>query len=276
MMELMMFRVVEKTELVPKVIKLVIEAPQIAKKALPGQYVVVMVQEEGERIPLTIAGHDAAKGTVDIVFMEIGKSTSLLGKVKEGDSIPVLLGPLGTPSHIEKYGTVVCIGGGVGVTALYPIAKALKETDNQVIGVVGARKKDLMIFEKEMKAASTVLKIATDDGSYGIKGFVTDILREIIEQGTKIDLVYAIGPVPMMRAVSNFTKPYAIKTMVSLNPIMVDATGMCGACRVSVAGESKLCCVDGPDFDGHLVDFDELSMRQKSYLKEEKEIMSQS
>lgn len=270
-----MFKIIEKKELVPKIVKLVIEAPQIAKKALPGQYVVLMVQEEGERIPLTIAGHDAAKGTIDIVFMEIGKSTALLGKVKAGDSIPVLLGPLGTPSHVEKYGTAVCIGGGVGVTALYPIAKSLKEAGNQVIGVIGARKKELVIFEKEMKAATTVLKIATDDGSHGTKGFVTDILKDIIEQGTKVDLVYAVGPVPMMRAVSNLTKPYGIKTMVSLNPIMVDATGMCGACRVTVAGESKLCCVDGPDFDGHLVDFDELAMRQKSYLKEEKEIMNQ-
>src|SRR3990172_9674392 len=269
-----MFKIVGKKELAPKTVKLVIEAPQIAKKALPGQFVMVMAQEDGERIPLTIAGHDVEKGTINIVFMEIGKTTSLLAKMKVEDSIPVLLGPLGTPSHIQNYGTVACIGGGVGVTALYPVTKALKEAGNQVIGIVGARKKELVIFEKEMKSASTVLKIATDDGSYGIKGFVTDILKEIIGQGTKVDLVYAVGPVPMMRAVSNLTKPYGIKTMVSLNPIMVDATGMCGSCRVAVGGITKLCCVEGPDFDGHLVDFEELSKRQKSYQKEEKEIIN--
>lgn len=269
-----MFKIIEKKELAPKITKLVIEAPQIAKKALPGQFVMVMAREEGERIPLTIAGHDVENGTIDIVFMEVGKTTSLLARMKTGDSLPDLLGPLGTPSHIEKLGTVACVGGGVGVTALYPIAKSLKEAGNQVIGIVGARKKELVIFEKEMRSATTVLKIATDDGSYGIKGFVTDILKEMIENGTKIDMVYAVGPLPMMRAVSNLTKPYGIKTMVSLNPIMVDATGMCGACRVTISGATRFCCIDGPDFDGHMVDFDELSKRQKSYLKEEKEIMN--
>jgi len=269
-----MFKIVEKKELAPKIVKLVIEAPQIAKKALPGQFVMVMAQEDGERIPLTIAGSDAVKGTIDIVFMEIGKTTALLGKMREGDFVPTLLGPLGTPSQIEKFGTVVCIGGGVGVTALYPIAMGLKKAGNIVIGIIGARKKELVIFEKEMISATIALKIATDDGSYGIKGFVTDILKEIIEVGTHIDLVYAVGPLPMMRAVSNLTKPYGIKTIVSLNPIMVDATGMCGACRVTVGDVTRFCCVDGPDFDGHLVDFEELSQRQKSYQKEEKEIMN--
>ncbi len=269
-----MFKIVEKKELAPKIVKLVIEAPQIAKKALPGQFVMVMAEKEGERIPLTIAGLDVEKGTINIVFMEIGKTTSLLAKMKVDDSIPVLLGPLGTPSHIQNYGTVACMGGGVGVTALYPVAKALKDAGNQVIGIVGARKKELVIFEKEMKSAATVLKIATDDGSYGIKGFVTDILKGIIDNGTKIDMVYAVGPLPMMRAVSNLTKPYGIKTIVSLNPIMVDATGMCGACRVTIGDATRFCCVDGPDFDGHLVDFEELSKRQKSYQKEEKEIMN--
>ncbi|MBI4745422.1 MAG: sulfide/dihydroorotate dehydrogenase-like FAD/NAD-binding protein [Deltaproteobacteria bacterium] len=268
-----MFKIIEKTELAPKIVKLVIEAPQVAKKALPGQFVMIMAQEEGERIPLTIAGRDAVKGTVDIVFMEIGKTTALLGKMKEGDFVTTLLGPLGTPSRIEKFGTVVCVGGGVGVTAIYPIARGLKEAGNLVIGIVGARKKDLVIFEKEMESATIALKIGTDDGSYGIKGFVTDILKEMLEAGTHIDLVYAVGPLPMMRAVSNLTKTYGVKTLVSLNPIMVDATGMCGACRVTVGGVTKLCCVEGPDFDGHLVDFDELAKRQRSYLKEEKEIM---
>ncbi|MBM2838074.1 MAG: putative oxidoreductase, NAD-binding [Deltaproteobacteria bacterium] len=267
-----MFKIIEKTELAPKIVKLVIEAPQVAKKALPGQFVMVMAQEEGERIPLTIAGCDAVKGTIDIVFMEIGKTTVLLGKMREGDFVPTLL--LGTPSRIEKFGTVVCIGGGVGVTAVYPVAMGLKKAGNLVIGIVGARKKELVIFEKEMKSATIALKIGTDDGSYGIKGFVTDILKEMLEVGTHIDLVYAVGPLPMMRAVSNLTKPYGIKTLVSLNPIMVDATGMCGACRVTVGGVTRLCCVEGPDFDGHLVDFDELAKRQKSYLKEEKEIMN--
>lgn len=269
-----MFKIVEKKELAPKIVKLVIEAPQIAKKALPGQFVMIMPSEEGERVPLTIAGSDTVKGTVDIVFMEVGKTTAVLGNMKEGDFIPTLLGPLGTPSHIEKFGTVVCIGGGVGVTAVYPVASSLKKAGNLVIGIVGARKKELVIFEKEMKSSTTALKIATDDGSYGTKGFVTDILKDMIEVGTHIDLVYAVGPLPMMRAVSNLTKGYGIKTIVSLNPIMVDATGMCGACRVTVGGETKFCCVEGPDFDGHLVDFDELSKRQKGYIKEEKEIMN--
>lgn len=268
-----MFKIIEKAELAPKIVKLVIEAPQIAQKALPGQFVMIMAQKEGERIPLTIAGSDAVKGTIDLVFMEIGKTTALLGKMMEGDFVPNILGPLGTPSQIEKFGTVVCIGGGVGVTAVYPIARALKKAGNLVIGIVGARKKELVIFEKEMISATVALKIGTDDGSYGIKGFVTDILKELIEVGTHIDLVHAVGPLPMMRAVSNLTKSYGIKTLVSLNPIMVDATGMCGACRVTVGGVTKFCCVEGPDFDGHLVDFDELAKRQKSYLKEEKEIM---
>lgn len=269
-----MFKVVEKKDIAPKVVKLVIEAPQIAKKALAGQFVMVMPQEEGERIPLTIAGHDAKKGTIDIVFLEVGKTTSLLSKATKGESLIGVLGPLGTPSRIEKFGTVACIGGGIGITAAYPVAKALKETGNRVIGIVGARKKDMVVFEKEIKAASTVLKVATDDGSYGIKGFVTDILKEMLDKGTKIDMVYAVGPLTMMRAVSNLTKPYKIKTIVSLNPIMVDATGMCGACRVTVGGATRFCCVEGPDFDGHLVDFEELAKRQKTYLKEEKEIMN--
>lgn len=269
-----MFKILEKTELAPKIVKLVIEAPQVAKKALPGQFVMIMAREEGERVPLTIAGSDAAMGTIDIVFMEVGKTTAILGKMKEGDLLTNLLGPLGAPSHIEKFGTVVCIGGGVGVAVTYPVAKALKDAGNQVIGIVGARNKELVILEREMKAASTVLKIGTDDGSYGVKGFVTDILKEIIEAGTRIDLVYAVGPIPMMKAVSNLTRPYGIKTLVSLNPIMVDATGMCGACRVTVGGTTKFGCVDGPDFDGHVVDYDELSKRQKSYLKEEREIMN--
>lgn len=269
-----MFKIIEKKELAPKIVKLAVEAPQIAKKALSGQFVMVMAEDEGERIPLTIAGRDTVKGTIDIVFMEVGKTTSILAKKEAGDSLPDILGPLGTPTHIEKLGTVICVGGGVGVTAVYPVAKAFKEAGNQVIGIVGARKKELVIFEKEIKAASTALKIATDDGSYGIKGFVTDILKDIIDNGTKVDMVYAVGPLPMMRAVSNITKPYGIRTIVSLNPIMVDATGMCGACRVSIAGATRFCCVDGPDFDGHLVDFDELAKRQKAFFKEEKEIAS--
>lgn len=269
-----MFKVIEKKELAQKIVKLVIKAPQIAKKALPGQFVMVMAEEEGERIPLTIAGHDVEKGTINIVFLEVGKTTSLLAKKEGGDFLPSLLGPLGAPTHIEKLGTVACIGGGVGVTAVYPVAKGLREAGNQVIGIVGARKKELVIFEKEMKEASTALKIATDDGSYGTKGFVTDILKNIIDSGTKIEMVYAVGPLQMMRAVSTLTKPYGIKTIVSLNPLMVDATGMCGACRVTVGGATRFCCVDGPDFDGHLVDFDELAIRQKSYLTEEKEMMN--
>ncbi|MDH5187219.1 MAG: sulfide/dihydroorotate dehydrogenase-like FAD/NAD-binding protein, partial [candidate division WOR-3 bacterium] len=243
------------------------------QKVQPGQFVVLRIYEEGERIPLTIADTDKEKGILKIVFQEVGKSTKLLGTLKAGDEIVDLIGPLGRATKIEKFGTVVCIGGGVGTPEIYPVAKALRQADNKVISIIGARSKNLLIMEKEMRDASDELYITTDDGTYGQKGFVTDELKRIIDRGTKIDHVLAVGPVVMMKAVSKLTQPYNIPTLVSLNPIMLDATGMCGVCRVEVGGETKFACVDGPEFDGHKVDFDLLIARQRIYLKEEKESM---
>jgi len=265
-----MFKIITKKELSPGVKLFEFEAPLIAKKAKPGQFVVLRINETGERIPLTIADTKKDKGILVIVFQEVGKSTKLLGTLKTGDSIMDLIGPLGKPSEIEKYGTVVCIGGGVGTPEIYPVARALKEKGNKVISIVGARSKDLLIMEQEMKSVSDELYITTDDGTYGKKGLVTFELKRMIDEGIKIDCVFAVGPVIMMKAVSETTQPYNIKTIVSLNPIMLDATGMCGVCRVEVGGETKFACVDGPEFDGHKVDFDLLMKRLRTYLKEER------
>ncbi len=248
-----------------------VDAPYVARKAQPGQFVILRVGASGERIPLTIADSDKGAGTVTLVFQEVGKSTMIMGGLKEGDRIDDLVGPLGLPSHIEKLGLVVCVGGGIGIAPIHPIARGFKEAGNHVISILGARSKNLLIMEEEMVRASTEVKVCTDDGSYGQKGFVTNVLEGLIQEGLPIELVMAIGPVPMMEAVSRLTKPYGIRTMVSLNPIMVDGTGMCGACRVTVGGEIKFACVDGPDFDGHNVDFAELRLRQRMYLKEERE-----
>jgi ferredoxin--NADP+ reductase len=234
---------------------------------------VVKANETGERIPLTMADFDAAAGTITIIFQVVGKSTALLRTYKVGDSLMDVIGPLGLPSHIDKLGTVVCVGGGTGIAVLYPITKAHHQVGNSVISIIGARTKDLLILENEMRAASSELKVATDDGSYGTKGFVTDILKNVFEEHPDVKLVISIGPVPMMKFVCKLTKEKGVKTIVSLNPVMVDATGMCGACRVSVGGKMKFCCVDGPDFDGHEVDYDELIKRQRAYLKEEKQAM---
>lgn len=265
-------KILVKKELAPKMHYLKVDSPLIAKKAKPGQFVIIRLHEAGERIPLTIADSDPDKGTIALLVQEAGKTTALLGRMKEGESIQDMVGPLGTPSHIDKFGKVVCVGGGFGIAAIHLIAKALKEVGNEVISVIGARSKDLLIMEDEMKKASSVLKIATDDGSYGEKGFVTDILRKLLEKNLP-DLVIAVGPVPMMKAVSDMTRPFGIKTMVSLNPIMIDGTGMCGGCRVNVGGKTKFACVEGPDFDGHQVDFDLLMKRQKTYTALEKESM---
>ncbi len=264
-----MYRIVAKKELAPAVKSLTIDAPLIAKNARPGQFIIVRIDEKGERIPLTIAGLDVQQGTITTIFLEVGKTTRQLGSLNEGDAISDLAGPLGNPTEIKNYGGVVCVGGGVGVAPLYVIAKALKEAGNDVISIIGARTKELLIFEDEMKQASDELYIATDDGSKGHHGFVTEVLQELIAK-QKIDMVLAVGPTVMMRAVANVTKPHNIKTVVSLNPLMVDGTGMCGACRVTVGGETKFTCVDGPEFDAHLVDFGELMSRQRTYLEEEK------
>ncbi|MEO0092384.1 MAG: sulfide/dihydroorotate dehydrogenase-like FAD/NAD-binding protein [candidate division WOR-3 bacterium] len=266
-----MFRILSKKELAPGIKLFEFDAPLIAQKAQPGQFVVLRINEPGERIPLTIADAKKEKGILVIVFQEVGKTTKLLGTLNPGDAVLDLIGPLGKPSEIENYGSVICIGGGVGTPEIFPVARALKEAKNKVISIIGARSKNLLIMEQEMKSVSDELYITTDDGSYGEKGLVTDVLKKIIANGRKIDCVFAVGPVIMMKAVSEMTRPYNIRTIVSLNPIMLDATGMCGVCRVEVGGETKFACVDGPEFDGHKVDFDLLMKRLKTYLKEEKE-----
>jgi ferredoxin--NADP+ reductase len=246
-----------------------IEAPLIARKAKPGQFVILKANENGERIPLTMADTDVEKGTITIIYMVVGKSTALFRDLKVGQGYQDVIGPLGKPTHLSKMGKVVCVGGGTGVAVLHPITRALKEIGNHVTCIIGARTKDLLILEAQMKAASNDLRVCTDDGSYGYKGFVTEVLKQVLEEGD-IKQVVAIGPVPMMKFVSKITKEFNVPTLVSLNPIMVDGTGMCGGCRVSVGGETKFACVDGPEFDGHKVDYDELMLRLSAYCEDEK------
>lgn len=266
-----MFKIVKREEMAGgTVIMNEIEAPFIARKAKPGQFIILKANETGERIPLTIADTDPEKGTVTIIYMVVGKSTILFKSLQVGDAYQDVIGPLGKPTHLEKVGKVVCVGGGTGVAVLHPITRALKEIGNNVICIIGARTKDLLILEDKMKAASHDLRVCTDDGSYGHHGFVTDVLKEVLENND-VKLVVGIGPVPMMKFVSKMTKEYNVKTMVSLNPIMVDGTGMCGGCRVSVGNEIKFACVDGPEFDGHEVDYDELMLRLQAYCNEEKQ-----
>lgn len=249
-----------------------IEAPRISRKAKPGQFVILQADETGERIPLTMADTDPEKGTITIIYMVVGKSTARFSELKVGDDYYALIGPLGAPTHIEKVGKAVCVGGGTGIAVLHPITRALKEAGNEVTTILGSRSYDLLIMEEKMRAASTHLHICTDDGSHGHHGFVTDVLKEVLEKDD-IDLVVAIGPIPMMKFCSLITQEKKVKTLVSLNPIMVDGTGMCGCCRVSVGGDTKFACVDGPEFDGHKVDFDELAKRLASYLEDEKQSM---
>ncbi|HHV30471.1 sulfide/dihydroorotate dehydrogenase-like FAD/NAD-binding protein [Acetivibrio mesophilus] len=264
-----MFKIVKKKILNPQVKLMEISAPHIAKKAEPGQFIILRVDENGERIPLTIADFDRIKGTVTIIFQEVGKTTKILGSLEEGDELLDFVGPLGTASHFENIKKAAVIGGGLGTAIAYPQAKKLHSMGVEVDSIAGFRNKDLIILEDEMKAVSDRLFITTDDGSNGNKGFVSDVLKSLIEEGNKYDLVIAIGPLIMMKVVSNLTKSYGIKTIVSMNPVMIDGTGMCGGCRVTVGGETKFACVDGPDFDGHLVDFDEAMRRQAMYKKEE-------
>ena len=265
-----MYRILKKQELSPGILEYDIEAPRVAKKALPGQFIVLRVNEEGERVPLTIADFDREKGIVTILFQVVGASTGLLASLQEGDSILDFVGPLGQPSELSDHmGTVVFVGGGIGVAPVYPIARAAHELGNKVISILGAKTKDILIFEERMRAISDEVLITTDDGSYGIKGFVTNAIEELIKRGEKIDQVTAIGPGVMMKSVAEATRPYGIKTIVSLNPIMVDGTGMCGGCRVQVGEETKFACVDGPEFDGHLVDFRGLMARGRMYRTQE-------
>jgi ferredoxin--NADP+ reductase len=246
-----------------------IKAPLIAKKAQAGQFVILRIDEKGERIPLTIADFDRKNGTITIIFMEVGKTTKQLGALNVGDSLLNFVGPLGQATEIKNYGTVVCIGGGVGIAPLYPIVKELKNAGNYVISILGARNEKLLMLEKEIEELSNELYITTDDGSKGQKGFVSNVLQKLIDEKKEIDIVWAIGPVIMMKVVSDLTRKYNIKTVVSLNPIMVDGTGMCGGCRVFVGGETKFACVDGPEFDGHKVDFDNLLIRNRRFVKDE-------
>ncbi len=269
-----MYKILEKKVWLseePAIKEFILDAPDIARAHQAGQFVILIQDENGERIPLTIADSDAEKGTISILFQEVGKSTYCLGKLEAGDSILHVAGPLGKPTHIEKDSTVVCVGGGIGIAPVHPIAKAMKEAGNRVISILGARSRDLMIYEDKMREASTEVRITTDDGSYGRHGFVTDELKAIIEEEKiNVDCAVVIGPPLMMKFTCKVTEPHKIRTYASLNTIMVDGTGMCGACRVTVGGKTKFVCVDGPEFDGHQVDFDEMMMRQKQYLPEEK------
>ncbi|MCF8091227.1 MAG: sulfide/dihydroorotate dehydrogenase-like FAD/NAD-binding protein [Desulfotignum sp.] len=246
-----------------------IDAPRISRKAKPGQFVILQADETGERIPLTMADTDPEKGTITIIYMVVGKSTARFKQLQVGDKYFALIGPLGAPTHIENFGKVVCVGGGTGIAVLHPIVRALKQAGNEVTTILGARSYDLLIMEDKMRAVSDHFHICTDDGSHGHHGFVTDVLKDVLEKDA-IDLAVAIGPIPMMKFCSLITKEKNVKTFVSLNPIMVDGTGMCGCCRVSVGGDTKFACVDGPEFDGHKVDFDELAKRLASYLDEER------
>lgn len=271
----MLFTIIDKQELAKDITQITVNAPVIAQKAKAGQFVVLVLDEKGERIPLTLADWDKDKGTINLIFQKVGFTTKKLGALKIEDNIQHLLGPLGRPADIKKIREVYCVAGGVGIAEVYPVSSAFKKAGNRLVGIIGSRSKDLLILENKMRRVCDELFIVTNDGSYGQKGFVTDVLGELfgaIEKSVSSrypDLVYAIGPVLMMKAVSEFTKGYKIKTVVSLNPIMVDATGMCGACRCSVGGKTSFGCVDGPDFDGHKVDFDELQKRLKLFENEE-------
>jgi len=265
-----MYRIVTKEKLGPVTDFMEVDAPEVAKKAKPGQFVVIRIDEVGERIPLTLADWDDNEGTVSLVAMQVGTSTHKLACLKAGDHILNLVGPLGLPSEIERFGTVVCVGGGVGIAPLFPIARALRQAGNKIVSIIGAREKGLLFWEERMRSVSDELIVTTDDGSYGRKGLVTEPLKEILERDKQVKRVIAIGPAIMMKFCSATTKPFGVHTIVSLNSIMVDGTGMCGCCRVSVGDVTKFACVDGPEFDGHKVDWALLFKRQQIYLAEEK------
>jgi ferredoxin--NADP+ reductase len=266
-----MYEILKKKEMAQgSVVLNEISAPLIAEKAKPGQFVILKANETGERVPLTMANTNPKRGTITIIYQVVGKSTALFKSLKVGEAFQDVVGPLGKPTDIEKVGTVVCVGGGTGIAVMHPITKAFKEAGNEVIAIIGSRTKDLLILEDEMKAASNELHVCTDDGSYGHHGFVTDILKQMLDT-RDVRLVVGIGPVPMMKFVSKMTKDYKVKTLVSLNAIMVDGTGMCGCCRVTVGNETKFACVDGPEFDGHQVDFEELTTRLQAYTQQEQE-----
>ena len=266
-----MYKILSAEELSAGVKSFIVEAPMVARKCQAGQFIILRIDEAGERIPLTIADYDREKGTIQLIFQEVGDTTRQLGTLIAGDALLDVAGPLGKATEIENFGTVVCIGGGIGVAPIYPIARAYKKAGNRVVSIMGARNADLLIMEKEMRSVSDVLHITTDDGSAGRKGLVVDPLKDMIAAGEKVDRVMAIGPMVMMRGVAEVTRPYGIKTFVSLNPIMVDGTGMCGGCRCSVGGETKFACVDGPEFNGHAVDFNGLMSRARMYQTQERQ-----
>lgn len=269
-----MFEILRKDEMaMGSIIRFDISAPKIAAKIKAGQFVILRVNETGERIPITVADVDRFSGSITIIFQVVGKTTALMRSLNVGDFIRDVVGPLGKPAHVENIGTVIAIGGGTGVAILHHVAKAMKEAGNFLIGIMGARTKDQLILENEMEAICDELVVCTDDGTYGEQGFVTQPLAKYLEERHDIQLVYAIGPIPMMKFVCQLTKKHEIPTMISLNPIMIDGTGMCGGCRVSVSGKTQFCCVDGPDFDGHQVDFAELEKRNSMYLKDEKDAL---
>ncbi|HDZ12659.1 MAG TPA: sulfide/dihydroorotate dehydrogenase-like FAD/NAD-binding protein [Bacteroidetes bacterium] len=266
-----MFKILKKERLAPHVNKFLIHAPWVTKNCKPGQFVIIRVDEEGERIPLTIAEYDREQGTITLIVQEVGKTTYKLGDLDEGDAIEDVIGPLGRPAEIAKVGTVVTIGGGVGTAIVYPETRAFKEAGNYLISIVGYKNKKLIILEEEMRQYSDELYVTTDDGSYGRQGFVSDQLKDLIESGRKIDLVLTIGPAIMMKVICDLTRKFNIKTIVSLNSIMMDGTAMCGGCRVEVNGKTRFACVDGPEFDGHQVNFDLLMKRLGTYRDQEKE-----
>ncbi len=265
-----MHKIISNELISPNTAKMVVEAPYVAQHRKAGQFIILRVNETGERIPLTIADSDADTGTITLFYQIVGKTTTDMSKLTAGDALTDVAGPLGHPTDIQNFGTVVCVGGGIGVAPVYPISSAMKQAGNRVINIIGARTKHLLIMENEIGAIGDEIIVCTDDGSYGRKAFVTEALEEIIAR-EPVHLVVAIGPVPMMKALCNLTRKHDIHTMVSLNAVMVDGTGMCGGCRVSVGGETKFTCVDGPEFDGHQVDFDELSTRLTSYREQEQE-----
>ncbi len=262
-------RILLLESIAPRIHQLVVHAPLIAKKARPGQFVILRADARGERIPLTLCDWSSRDGWVKMIFQEVGVTTKKLASLKPGEFVEDIVGPLGTPAEIAQYGTVCVVGGGVGAAAAYPRAKSLKQAGNEVVAIIGARSSEYVILEESFKGVCDELFIATDDGSRGFKGFVSQLLEKLLEEGKRFNYVFAAGPVPMMRAVAEVTKPYGIKTVVSLNPIMVDGTGMCGSCRVTVGGVRRFCCVDGPEFDAHQVDFSELMSRLSMYVEEE-------
>lgn len=265
-----MFKILSKRVIGPEMFEMVVFAPNVARRVEPGQFIMVRVNERGERIPLSIGDFDRQSQTITIVFQRVGKSSYMLSMLNEGDNILDVVGPLGNPTEVENFGTVVCIGGGIGIAPIYPIAMKLKNSGNRVISIIGYRSKEHVFWEDRLREASHELLVATNDGSYGEKGFVTDVLKKLLDNDVRIDRIITIGPPIMMKAVADMTRPYSIKTIASLNSIMVCGLGMCGACRVTVGGKTKFTCADGPDFDAHLVDFDEFMKRLNMYREEER------